>query len=96
MPAFTQRAPEHDVVVAADRSDVFAVHLPYHTWEPRPVAGSAGLVPESWHPSHEAWGATQFQTRFEKAAGRLGAGRGLPGVDGAARARRGGDADARR
>lgn len=70
MPAFTQRAPEHDVVIAADRSDVFAVHLPYHTWEPRPVAGSAGLVPETWHPSHEAWGATQFQTRFEEQAGR--------------------------
>ena len=32
--------------------------------------GSAGLVPESWHPAHEAWGATQFQTRFEKQAGR--------------------------
>ena len=71
MPAFTQRAPDHDVVVAADGSDVFAVHLPYHTWEPRPVAGSAGLVPESWHPSHEAWGATQFQSRFEKSAGRF-------------------------
>lgn len=71
MPAFTQRAPEHDVVIAADRSDVFAVHLPYHTWDPRPVAGSAGMVPDSWHPSHEAWGATQFQTRFEKQAGRF-------------------------
>ena len=71
MPAFTQRAPEHDVVVAADRSDVFAVHLPYHTWDPRPVVGSAGMVPDSWNPSHEAWGATQFQTRFEKQAGRF-------------------------
>jgi ABC transporter substrate binding protein (PQQ-dependent alcohol dehydrogenase system) len=71
MPAFTQRAPDHDVVVTADRSDVFAVHVPYHTWDPRPVVGSAGLVPESWHPSHEAWGATQFQTRFEKSAGRF-------------------------
>lgn len=70
MPAFTQRAPEHDVVIAADRSDVFAVHLPYHTWEPRPVAGSAGLVPQTWHPSHQAWGATQFQTRFEEQANR--------------------------
>jgi ABC transporter substrate binding protein (PQQ-dependent alcohol dehydrogenase system) len=70
MPAFTQRAPEHDVVVAADRAGVFAAHLPYHTWEPRPVAGSAGLRPETWHPAHEAWGATQFQTRFEKQANR--------------------------
>jgi ABC transporter substrate binding protein (PQQ-dependent alcohol dehydrogenase system) len=70
MPAFTQRAPEHDVVVAADASGVFAAHLPYHTWEPRPVAGSAGLIPESWTPAHEAWGATQWQTRFEKQAQR--------------------------
>ena len=34
------------------------------------MSGSAGLVPESWHPAHEAWGATQFQTRFEKLANR--------------------------
>ncbi|HRO12471.1 ABC transporter substrate-binding protein [Amaricoccus sp.] len=70
MPAFTQRAAEHDVVVAADRAGVFAAHLPYHTWEPRPVTGSAGLMPDTWHPAHEAWGATQFQTRFEKQMGR--------------------------
>jgi ABC transporter substrate binding protein (PQQ-dependent alcohol dehydrogenase system) len=70
MPAFTQKAPGHDVVVAADRAGVFGVLLPYHTWEPRPVTGSAGLVPESWHPAHEAWGATQFQTRFEAEAHR--------------------------
>lgn len=70
MPAFTQRAAEHDVVVAADRAGVFAAHLPFHTWEPRPVTGSAGLMPDTWHPAHEAWGATQFQTRFEKQMGR--------------------------
>ena len=25
---------------------------------------------QTWHPAHEAWGATQWQTRFEKAAHR--------------------------
>lgn len=70
MPVFTQRARDHHVVVAADRAGVFADWLPYHTWDARPVSGSAGLVPESWHPAHEAWGATQFQTRFEKLANR--------------------------
>ncbi|MBK4218205.1 ABC transporter substrate-binding protein [Paracoccus caeni] len=70
MPVFTQRAAAHDVVVAADHAGVFADWLPYHTWDARPVAGSAGLVPESWHPAHEAWGATQWQTRFEKQANR--------------------------
>ncbi|GGH50761.1 branched-chain amino acid ABC transporter substrate-binding protein [Frigidibacter albus] len=66
MPVFTQRAAEHDVVVAADHAGVFAAWLPFHTWEPRPVAGSGGLMPVSWHPAHEAWGAMQWQTRFEK------------------------------
>ncbi|WP_232962597.1 ABC transporter substrate-binding protein [Paracoccus tegillarcae] len=70
MPIFTQRAPAHDVVVAADEADIFAAYLPYQTWDPRPVAGSAGLVPRSWHPAMEAWGATQFQNRFEELANR--------------------------
>lgn len=70
MPIFTQDAEEHDVVVAADESDVFALYLPYHTWEARPVAGSAGLQPLTFHAAHEAWGATQFQRRFEKVSGR--------------------------
>lgn len=70
MPVFTQRAPDHQIVVAADRAGVFADWLPYHTWDPRLITGSAGLVPESWHPAHEAWGATQFQTRFEKLSNR--------------------------
>ncbi len=70
IPVFTQRAAEHDVVIAADDAGVFADYLPYHTWDARPVAGSGGLTPKSWHPAHEAWGATQWQTRFEKLARR--------------------------
>lgn len=70
MPVFTQRAEDHDIVITADEADVFAVYLPYLTWDPRPVAGSAGLVPRSWHPAMEAWGATQFQNRFERLANR--------------------------
>lgn len=70
MPVFTQSAADHDVVIAADENGVFADWLPYETWDPRPVAGSAGLVPRSWAPSLEAWGATQFQNRFEKLAHR--------------------------
>ncbi|MFN3276355.1 MAG: ABC transporter substrate-binding protein [Paracoccus sp. (in: a-proteobacteria)] len=70
MPVFTQRAADHDIVITADEADVFAAYLPYLTWDPRPVAGSAGLVPRSWHPAMEAWGGTQFQTRFERLASR--------------------------
>ncbi len=70
MPVFTQRAPDYDVLIAADETGVFAQWLPYQTWDARPVAGSAGLVPRSWHPALEAWGATQFQNRFEELAHR--------------------------
>jgi ABC transporter substrate binding protein (PQQ-dependent alcohol dehydrogenase system) len=66
IPLFTQQAPAYDVLVAADESEVFAAYLPYRTWDPRPVAGSAGLVPTSWDPSHDQWGALQLQNRFIK------------------------------
>ncbi len=65
IPTFTQNAREHDVIVAADETGYFAAYLPYRTWTPRPITGSAGLRPVTWHPAHEAWGATQFQNRFE-------------------------------
>src|SRR5712671_7491795 len=64
MPVFTQQAPAYDVLVAADESEVFASYLPYRTWDARPVAGSAGLVPKSWDPAHDQWGAEQLQNRF--------------------------------
>jgi ABC transporter substrate binding protein (PQQ-dependent alcohol dehydrogenase system) len=66
MSTFTQGAPAYDVVVAADESEVFASYLPYRTWDARPVAGSAGLVPTSWDASHDQWGAVQMQERFAK------------------------------
>ncbi len=66
MPVFTQQAPAYDVLVAADESEVFASYLPYRTWDPRPVAGSAGLVPTSWHAAQDQWGAIQIQNRFVK------------------------------
>jgi ABC transporter substrate binding protein (PQQ-dependent alcohol dehydrogenase system) len=66
MPVFTQQAPAYDILVAADESEVFASYLPYRTWDPRPVAGSAGLVPTSWDASHDQWGAIQIQNRFIK------------------------------
>jgi ABC transporter substrate binding protein (PQQ-dependent alcohol dehydrogenase system) len=64
IPVFTQQAPSYDVLVAADESEVFANNLPYRTWDPRPVAGSAGLVPTSWDASNSLWGGIQMQDRF--------------------------------
>jgi ABC transporter substrate binding protein (PQQ-dependent alcohol dehydrogenase system) len=66
MPVFTQQAPAYDVLVAADESEVFAPYLPFRTWDPRPVAGSAGLEPKSWDAAHDQWGAVQIQNRFVK------------------------------
>jgi ABC transporter substrate binding protein (PQQ-dependent alcohol dehydrogenase system) len=66
MPVFTQSAPAYDILVAADESEVFASYLPYRTWDPRPIAGSAGLVPKSWDAAQDQWGAVQMQNRFLK------------------------------
>ena len=70
IPVFTQQAPAYDVLVAADESEVFAAYLPYRTWDARPVAGSAGLIPTSWDASHDQWGAVQLQNRFMKSFSR--------------------------
>lgn len=66
MPVFTQQAPAYDVLIAADENEVFAPYLPFRTWDPRPVAGSAGLEPKSWDAAHDQWGAIQIQNRFLK------------------------------
>jgi ABC transporter substrate binding protein (PQQ-dependent alcohol dehydrogenase system) len=64
MPLVTQSLPEFDILIAADESQVFGEYLPYRTWNPRLVAGSAGLVPTSWTPAMDQWGAQQLQNRF--------------------------------
>ena len=71
MPVFTQGAGDYDVVVVADEKQVFGPYLPYRTWDPRPVVGTAGLSAMSWHPAHEQWGATQMQNRFQRFAKRF-------------------------
>jgi ABC transporter substrate binding protein (PQQ-dependent alcohol dehydrogenase system) len=71
MPVVTQGLPPHDVLVTADESEVFAGYLPFRTWDARPVAGSAGLVPGTWNAAFDQWGAVQLQNRFTKAFQRL-------------------------
>lgn len=70
IPVLTQDAPDYDVLVVADESDVFGEYLPYRTWDPRPIAGTQGLIPTPWHRTQEQWGATQIQRRFHRFAGR--------------------------
>ncbi|MBS9782890.1 MAG: ABC transporter substrate-binding protein [Arcobacter sp.] len=69
MPSFTQ-SKEHDVVLVADYFNDFGEYVYFNTWIPRPVAGTSGLRPVTWHKVIEAWGAAQMQKRFEKKAKR--------------------------
>ena len=69
--SFTQGAKAHDVVLVADEGQLFGEYVPYRTWDPRPVAGTAGLVATPWHPALELWGGTQFQNRFRRLANRI-------------------------
>jgi ABC transporter substrate binding protein (PQQ-dependent alcohol dehydrogenase system) len=71
MAVFTQISAEHDVIIVADESEIFGPYVAYRSWSPRPVAGTSGLMPMSWHPAHEQWGATQLQNRFFALAGRV-------------------------
>ena len=69
VPVFTQGV-DYDVLVVADEIGEFGEYLAYRTWEPRPIVGTQGLVPTSWHRTHERWGAAQLQSRFLKTNGR--------------------------
>jgi ABC transporter substrate binding protein (PQQ-dependent alcohol dehydrogenase system) len=66
----TQDVGDYDLLVVADEADNFGDELSYRTTEPRPVAGTQGLVPSAWARPFEQWGATQLQSRFLKATGR--------------------------
>jgi ABC transporter substrate binding protein (PQQ-dependent alcohol dehydrogenase system) len=66
---FTQGV-RYDVLVVADEADEFGDQLSYRTFDPRPVAGTQGLVPSAWARAHEQWGATQLQDRFLRQAKR--------------------------
>lgn len=65
VPKLTQGV-DYDVLVVADEVGVFGEYLMFRTWDPRPVAGTQGLAPTTWHRTHEQWGSAQLQSRFEK------------------------------
>lgn len=60
----------YDVVFVADADGEFARFVPFATFLPRPVVGSAGLIPDGWHVAYERNGAPQLNQRFEKLASR--------------------------
>ena len=70
IPLFTQTSRSYDVVFVADAHKDFAEFIPYNTYLPRPVIGSAGLEALAWHRVIEQWGAAQLQSRFRKMVAR--------------------------
>ncbi len=60
----------YDLLVVADEEDNFGDELSYRTFEPRPVAGTQGMVPTAWARAFDEMGATQLQARFLKLAHR--------------------------
>lgn len=70
VPLFTQDLRDHDVLLIADEIHDFGRYIAYNTWDPRPVAGSEGLVPVGWSHVVEQWGAAQLQSRFNDTANR--------------------------
>ncbi|MEX6506607.1 ABC transporter substrate-binding protein [Jiella sp. M17.18] len=70
IPVFLQDLPDHQVLLVADRSEVFGTYIPWRTWIPRPVAGTAGLRSTAWDPTSQEWGGEQIQNRFQSQSGR--------------------------
>jgi ABC transporter substrate binding protein (PQQ-dependent alcohol dehydrogenase system) len=64
--------PHYQVIVVADEDQVFGPYIPFRGGaNPRPVAGTTGLIATTWSPGHEKWGATQANNNFEKTFKRL-------------------------
>jgi ABC transporter substrate binding protein (PQQ-dependent alcohol dehydrogenase system) len=71
MPILTQNLGDYDVIVVADVEESFGDYLLFNSFEPRPIAGTHGLIAVSWHRSYEESAATQMQNRFERKVGRV-------------------------
>ncbi|HEV7438420.1 MAG TPA: ABC transporter substrate-binding protein [Methylobacterium sp.] len=65
------RGIDYDMAIVADEAGDWGDYVPFRTVDPRPVAGTQGLIATTWHPTLETWGAAQAQNRFRRLAGRL-------------------------
>ncbi|WP_264047272.1 ABC transporter substrate-binding protein [Methylobacterium flocculans] len=65
------RGLDYDIAVVADEAGDWGDYVPFRTVDPRPVAGTQGLIAATWHPTLETWGAAQAQNRFRRQSGRL-------------------------
>jgi ABC transporter substrate binding protein (PQQ-dependent alcohol dehydrogenase system) len=69
VPLLTQGI-SYDIAVIADETGEFGDLVMYRTWDPRLTAGTQGLVPTSFDPAHELWGASQLESRFMRQSAR--------------------------
>jgi len=65
------RGVDYDIAIVADEAADWGDYVPFRTVDPRPVAGTQGLIATTWHPTLETWGAAQAQNRFRRQSGRL-------------------------
>ena len=61
---------DYDVVFVADAVGDFGKEVPYQILDPRPVAGGAGLMADTWHWAWERYGAPQLVNRISERANR--------------------------
>lgn len=60
----------YDVIWLVDAEGDFGRLVPFATYSPRPVVGSEGLTPMTWHWTFERYGAPQLNQRFRRLANR--------------------------
>lgn len=64
------RGVDADVIVVADEANDFGTYIAFRTYEPRLVVGTQGLTAATWHPTQDAYGSAQLQSRFLRSASR--------------------------
>jgi len=69
IPILTGSA-DYDVVFVVDTSGELDRYVPYASYRPRPVIGTAGLGASAWHWTWERHGAPQLNQRFDRIAKR--------------------------
>jgi len=70
MPGITRLGVPYDMVMVADTTSSFGDYLLFNTAEPRPVAGTHGLVAEAWDPQFREYAARGVLYRFFRMTGR--------------------------
>jgi len=69
VPILTGSA-DYDVIFVVDASGELDRYVPYASYHPRPVIGTAGLGAGAWHWTWERHGAPQLNQRFDRIAKR--------------------------